>query len=273
MINSFYIKLLFTILIFIQSIGVIFAQNSNEEKYYTNIKRHWLVEIPIWIPGFRGQLAYGDYNFSGLGSDKEKDNNRLESEFGIEFYFVGRIVAKYNNFWINADAFSGKVSNAFSYTSLIGNNEKEIVDITVHGTIPRLVAGYSIWQKSTKKQFKIEAIPYLGIRYVSIYLNSKVYDLTEVINVRPNWIEPVVGLYIPIDFKRFRIEIQGDYGAINSSNSWALRNSYRYRISKLIDAQLGWNLIRVYHQGTIDNEELESKIRLFGPTAGIGFRF
>lgn len=271
--TAYTIKLLFTILILIQTTRDISAQSSKEEKYYMNNNRNWLAEIPIWIPGFRGQLAYGDYNFSSSGSDEEKEYERLESEFGIQFYFVGRIVAKYNNFWVNADAFSGKVNSAFSYTSLIGNNEKEIVDITVSGTIPRLVAGYSVWQQSNENHFKIEAIPYLGIRYVNIYLQSEVFDLTNIIDVRPDWIEPVVGLYMPIDFKRLRIEIQADYGAVNSKNSWVISNRYRYRVSKLVDLQLGWNLIRLYYKGTFGSEELESTIRLFGPTAGIGFRF
>lgn len=145
------------------------AQDSKEEKYSTNNDRHWFAEIPIWIPGFRGQLAYGAYEFSSSGSDEEKEHEALKSDLGIEFYFVGRIAARYNNFWINADAFFGRIGSAFSYTSLIGNKDKEIVDITVHGTIPRLVVGYSIWQHSNANDFKIELAPYAGITYVNIY--------------------------------------------------------------------------------------------------------
>ncbi len=260
-------------LIFVQTSINVCAQNSKEEKYYANSSRRWLAEIPIWVPGFRGQLAYGDYNFTSSGSDKEKEYERLESEFGIKFYFVGRIVAKYTNFWVNADAFSGKVNSAFSYTSLIKNNEKEIVDITVSATIPRLVVGYSVWQQSNENHFKIEAIPYLGIRYVNIFLQSEVFDLTNIIDVRPSWVEPIIGLYVPLTYKRFKIEIQTDYGANGTKNSFVISNRYRYRISKLVDVQLGWNYIKLYHKGIVGNQELESTIRLFGPTAGIGFRF
>ncbi|MCO4820639.1 MAG: hypothetical protein KC469_01135 [Flavobacteriaceae bacterium] len=270
---SNYIKFFFTILILAQASINVYAQNSKEEKYYTNSNRHWLAEIPIWVPGFRGQLAYGNYNFSSSGSDEEKEYEQLQNESGIQFYFVGRIVARYNNFWVNADAFSGKVNSAFSYTSLIENNEKEIVDITASGTIPRLVAGYSVWQQSNENHFKIEAIPYLGIRYVNIYLQSEVFDLTSIIDVRPNWVEPLIGLYVPLIYKRFKIEMQADYGTTGTKNSWVISNRYRYRISKLVDVQLGWNLIRLYHKGIVGSQELESTIRLFGPTAGVGFRF
>ena len=266
-------KFLLIVFVFSQTSIVVCAQNLKEEKYYTNNNRHWLAEIPIWVPGFRGQLAYGDFDFSSSGSDEEKEYERLESDVGIEFYFVGRIAAQYNKLWIQADAFSGEVGSVFSYTSLIGNNEREIVDIKIQGTIPRLVLGYSVWQKSTENNFKIELIPYLGIRYVSIHLQSDVFDSTYVIDVRPNWFEPLLGLYVPLIYKRFKIEIQTDYGGTGTKNSWVISNRYRYRISKLIDVQLGWNLIRLHHKGKVGSKELESTIRLFGPTAGIGFRF
>jgi hypothetical protein len=267
------IKFLLIVLVLSQTAIVVCAQNSKEEKYYTNSHRHWLVEIPIWVPGFRGQLAYGDFDLSSSGSDEEREFERINSDVGLEFYFVGRIAAQYNKLWIQADAFSGEVGAAFSYTSLIGNNEREILNIKIQGTIPRLSLGYSVLQKSTENSFKLELIPYVGIRYVSFHLQSDVFDSTYVIDVRPNWFEPLIGLYVPIVYKRFKIEVQVDYGNSGTNNSWVLSNRYRYRISKLVDVQLGWNLIRLYHKGNVGSNELESTIRLFGPTAGIGFRF
>lgn len=249
------------------------TQNTNEKKYYTNINKHWLAEIPLWVPGFRGQLAYGEYDFSSSGDKEEKDYEKLNSKFGIEFYFVGRLAAKYNNFWFQLDAFSGKVSSAYKYTSLIGNKEKKFVDIIIHGTIPRLVSGYSLWQISNENHFKLEVIPYVGMRYVSIYLKSDVFDITNVIDVKPDWFEAVIGVYIPIDYKRFRIEFESDYGFVNSKNSFNVSNRNRYRISELVDVQLGCNFLQLKYVGTVGEEKLNTNIKLFGPTAGVGFRF
>ena len=110
--------------------------------------------------------------------------------------------------------------------------------------------------------------------YIVIWdLESGIIDSEYLIDTKPNWFEPVIGLYIPIAYKRFMLEIQTDYGAVESKNSWIIANRYRYRISQLIDVQMGWNLIRLYHKVNIGNQELESTIRLFGPTAGVGFRF
>lgn len=268
-----YIKFLFIIMILAQASLNGCAQITKEEKYYSNSNRHWLVEIPIWVPSFRGQLAYGNFDSSSSGSDEEREFKRITSDVGLEFYFVGRISAQYNKLWFQADAFSGEVGSAFSYTSLIGNNETEFVNIKIQGTIPRFVVGYSVWEKSIENSFKIEITPYIGIRSISLHLQSEVFDSTNIIDVRPNWVEPLIGLYFPLIYKRFKIEFQADYGTTGTKKSWVISNRYRYRISKLVDVQLGWNLIRLYHKGIVGSQELESTIRLFGPTAGIGFRF
>ena len=153
------------------------------------------------------------------------------------------------------------------------DNEIEIVNIEIQSTIPRLVLGYSVWSKLSQKNVNIEIIPYIGLRYVSFILQSDVFDSTNVINARPSWFEPVIGVYVPLIYKRFKIEVQADYGAVVSKYSWVISNRYRYRISKLVDVQLGWNYIQLYHEGIVDNKQLESTIKLFGPTAGVGFRF
>lgn len=266
-------KLIFTTLILICTSITICAQKTKEEKYYINNNRHWFVEIPLWVPGFRGQLSYSDFDFSSSGDKEEKEYEQVDSDTGIEFYFVGRIAAQYNKFWVQVDAFSGGVSSAFSYTSAIKQEEKEFVNIKVQGTIPRLVFGYAVWEKSSKSSFKMELLPYIGVRYVSIHLNSDVFDTTNRIDLRPHWFEAVIGLYTPIVYKRFKLEIQADYGINGKNNSWIISNRYRYAVSKLVDVQLGWNFIRLYHKEMFDGEELEAAIKLFGPTAGIGFRF
>jgi len=266
-------KFVLTFLILIQTITYLGAQNLNEEKYYINNNRNWLAEIPLWIPGFRGQISYGEIDFSSSGSENEKEFNKLNSNVGLEFYFVGRIAVQYKKLWIQADAFSGKVGSAFTYTSQNGNDDKEITNIQIQSTIPRLVLGYSVWENSNENSFKIEITPYAGIRYTGFSLQSDTFDSLNLIDVKLNWFEPLLGLYVPLSYKRFKVEIQTDYGSSGSKNSLVISNRYRYRISKLIDVQLGWNLIRLYHKGIIDNKLLESNIRLFGPTAGLGFRF
>jgi hypothetical protein len=80
-------------------------------------------------------------------------------------------------------------------------------------------------------------------------------------------LEAVLGIYIPIIYKRFKVENQADFGTNGSQNSFGISNRYRYQLSKLIDLQIGWNIMQTYHHNLIDD------IKLFGLTAGIGFRF
>jgi hypothetical protein len=268
-----YKKYIFTTVALILVSTIVCSQNSKEDKYYTNNNRKWLVEIPIWVPVFRGQLSYSDFDFSSSGSREERDFKRLNSDTGLEFYFVGRIGIKYNKIWVQTDAFAGGISSAFSYTSRIDNNENEFVNIKVQGVIPRFVLGYSIWEKSTKNSFKMELIPYIGVRYVSLNLQSDVFDTDNIIDARPNRFEPLIGFYFPLDYKRFKLEVQFDYGINATNNSLAVSNRYRYRISKLVDVQIGWTILRINYEGMIDEERIEATMRLFGPTLGIGFRF
>jgi hypothetical protein len=147
------------------------------------------------------------------------------------------------------------------------------VYITAQGALPRFVLGYAAWQRPVENNFRIELIPYLGLRYVNIHLQSEVFDSVNVIDVQPNWFEPVIGIYLPLSYKRFKMELQADLGGTKTKNSWVINNCYRYSISKLIDVQLGWALMIINHKGNIENEELDLRMRLFGPTAGLGFRF
>lgn len=246
--------------------------DSVNAKFYATDTRPWLIEIPIWVPGFRGQLAYGDFDF--FAGDKEsKEHKRINSKLGIEFYFNGRFVYQRKKLWIQLDAFSGAVSNTFQYTSLIGNNTSELVKLTSHGTIPRLSAGYSVFSYQKNHRFKFDVIPYIGLRYVNIRIKSDIFNHDDVIDVRPSWLEPVIGLYLPISYQRFRMVIQTDIGGSNRKNTWAINHHFHYRISKLIDVRLGWTLVNLHYREQFLNEDLYFNIRLLGPTAGVGFRF
>lgn len=267
-----YIKFLLIVSLFLQPFYNLCAQNSKEDKYYINNNRKWKADIPIWVPGFRGQIAYGEFDFSS-GEGGEREFERLNGDAGLEFYFVGRISVKHKKIWAQIDAFSGRVGSTFTYTSPNELIEKEIVNIDIHGTIPRCIGGYSVFQATSKSNIKIELIPYLGFRYVNFRLQSDVFGNNDVINIQPNWFEPLIGIYVPVIYKRFKLELLCDYGATGKNYSWVISNQYRYRLSQLVDLHIGWTHMHLYHDGVVNGNNLRSSVRLFGPTAGIGFKF
>lgn len=271
-----FLKVISSLFILLLSFSYSYADYPNIDsvntRFYANETRPWLFEIPIWVPGFRGQLAYGDFHF--FAGDKEsKEHNRIHSKLGIEFYFNGRFAYQRDKLWLQLDAFSGAVSNTFKYTSIIGNNTSELVKLTSHGTIPRFSAGYSIFSRKKNNKFKLDIIPYLGLRYINIRIKSDIFHQDDVIDVRPSWLEPVIGLYLPISYKRFKMILQTDIGGSDRKNSWAINHHFHYRISKLIDVRLGWSLVHLHYREQFLNEDLYFNIRLLGPNAGVGFRF
>ena len=113
------VKLLLLVFTLFQFPNMAAGQDSASTKYYkNNLDRNFLAEIPLWIPGFKGQLAYGDVDLTASGTEEEKEYKRLKSNAGLEFYFVGSLSARFNKIWVQADAFSGKVSSTFSLVSI-----------------------------------------------------------------------------------------------------------------------------------------------------------
>ncbi len=119
----------------------------------------------------------------------------------------------------------------------------------------------------------IKIIPYAGIRYVSLQITSDETENADALDLSPNWAEGVIGIYVPLYYRRFKFETQIDYGIGGSKNSWILSNRLNYRLSRLVDLQLGWNFISLIYDDTIDGDNLNARVRLVGPSAGIGFWF
>jgi len=64
--------------------------SESESKFYSNLGTKWLLEIPLWVPGFRGQLSYGDIYLNTATPKDKKELERIDKDPGLEFYFVGR---------------------------------------------------------------------------------------------------------------------------------------------------------------------------------------
>jgi len=250
-----------------------YSQKPKEDKYYVNSNRQWCIEVPLWVPYVRGRFAYGDIEFSSSGEKEEKEYERLNSKTNIEFYFVARVVARYNKFWFQLDAFSGKIGSSFTYDKVIGSNQKEILGINVRGELPRLAAGYYVWEKQFNDISKIAIVPYLGLRYVYVNLQAAFLDSLVQQDVNPDWFEPIIGIYLPYSYRRFKAELLSDFGITNAKLSWSFNAAIRYRISRVVDVKIGWNYLQLNHRETISKQALNIRLRLSGPGAGIGFRF
>jgi len=204
------------LLCFFEAVG----QENKLDKYYSLDTKKWFAELPLWVPGYRGTIAYGDVELTSSGSKEEKEREKLSSSLGIEFYFVGRINVQFkNNLFFQADAFSGKISSTFTFTPKYIGAPKEFANVTIQGTMPRFIAGYRAYSYSNSNHFKIDVVPYIGLRYMNLIINSSVTDSLFNSEQIPQRFEPVVGVYLPMSFKRFMLLTQVDYGRIDVHQS------------------------------------------------------
>ena len=264
-------KYLLLLVFLLCTIHIVSAQS--ESKYYTNSDTKWLVEVPLWIPGFRGQLSYGDIS---LDSETPKDPielERLEKDPGLEFYFVGRAAYRNGKFWVQADAFSGRVGNTFTFVPTRGSVKKELAYVSAQGTLPRVSIGYSVWRKKFNKKSDIEILAYTGLRYIYIEFTTEIPSTGQNIDIVSKWLEPLIGVSVPVTYKRFKLELQADWGGNSNNNSVMVNSHFKYRISKLVETKLGWTSIYSHHNALVEDQLLNFNINLQGPAVGVGFIF
>ena len=254
------------------SLGL-YAQKDSNRLYYSNLQDKWLIEIPLWIPGFRGQLSYGEIELSTETPKEDIDLERIEKDTGIEFYLVGNVSYRSPKFWFQLDAFSGKVGNTFTLTPIQNETEKELAHLSIEATIPRVLIGYSVWKKKFNAHADIEIIPYTGLRYMYMQFESENSTGEQVLDVVNNWFEPLLGISVPFHYKRFRFDIQADMGANSSKNSTMINSSIKYKASKLIAIKTGWSSFFSNHHDSVNGQELDFTLNLQGPILGVGFHF
>lgn len=267
---------------FVFTIYPVYGQDSTNypEKSFLRKDKNWRIDVPIWIPGFRGEFSQGEVLVDSYNEvetpDDERDRNILKWLFPtrnrLEFYFIGRIKFQKGRFFSQFDAFSGKfgVSVDFRLTN------REIIDASISTSIPKLIAGFKLYEhENNKHSARISVISYIGVRYFLIKVSSKHNNIINQININPVWADAVVGIKIPWQFHRWQFVLQSDYGGFGFDNnqSWHTNFNSSFRISKLIAVKLGWTDLDIKHSGELDGEEIDINIHLSGPSMGISFHF
>lgn len=147
------------------------------EKSFLINDDHWSVEVPIWIPGFRGEFAYGDVSLEGEdGGTPEhpiapgwKPGDHLSRIFGkngnINFFFMTEISYSNKKIYSHFDMFSASVGSHIKFRY----NNKELVSAKFSTYLFRLFVGYQLFEKqsnSDKCNFKLYG--YGGLRFHSV---------------------------------------------------------------------------------------------------------
>jgi len=245
------------------------------------------MELPIWVPGYAGELAYGDVEIEG--EDGLDPVNPIEppgsiigkifarafrTNWYLRFFFITRITYEKNKAIFSFDAITANVGNSVKYT--LNNSNKNIIDAYFRGTYMRIMGGYKPFEVTTpNKRFRYELFVYTGIR---IYWYSVETDLNYSgirVGFSPMKLDPLLGIQNQFTWKRWFISLQADYGGvfITDNSSYQLSFSAHYRLGRLNSLKLGWTHLYVNHEGNFRKERYRIKTTLSGPTIGIAFHF
>lgn len=234
----------------------------------------WRLSLPIWIPGFRGSFAYGDveidpgFENQPPGEPGEDDKLR-QSQISIQFYLLANIEYRYKNFFIEADGMKAVLDNDLTFT----DRDRLKFGGSIDATILRGYAGYKFFEKMyEEKLLKWSLRGYVGIRFFDVRVFA---DRIELLDVRKDWIDPIVGISAPVAWKRWLFSFQGDFGGVTGSDHRSLFAAVNasYKFSKLFGLGLGWAYLNAKYEGEVSGQNLELGMELIGPVVRLNFTF
>jgi len=259
-----------------------FAQDSlgikHFKKSYLRDDQHFHFNIPLYLPSFKGDFSYGDITIEpdddddGGGSGGNIFDKFFNTKLSLEFFFLGQLGYENEAFFIDADIYLGNIGGSLQKK----DNEQEIIQLSVKATLPRLISGYKVYHYlSDKKTFSMEISPYWGIRAQSFRVRSESHP--EAINdfqlLSPLTIEPIVGVRVPLNLRRWQITTQMDVGSFGIKKRWSFMANIHasYHFSKFMAFRFGWAEYDLRKRALFDN--LTYKVHLRGPTMGLNFLF
>jgi hypothetical protein len=153
--------------------------------------RPWTIEIPLWIPGYAGNFAYGDVDIEGEdGVDPEHPieppdgiggifSRLFSDDWYLNFFFMTRIAYEKNRFIAQTDALTGSVGESVKFKY----NNTEIVSAHYRTTNIRIFGGSNLWMHLQHKG--ISDMSYSGISECD-YISTKLLQSCSILH--PFWI-------------------------------------------------------------------------------------
>ena len=286
-------KLVIKALAFIFFILCFFAASAQEKsipdkrfkKFYENNDFRFQLDIPVWVPGFRGEFAYGDVELDGEnGVDPEnpieppsgaigKILNRLFNDsWTFNFYFVGKATYTGDKLFVSTDFFGGSVSNSVKFLL----NNSEIVNARFTSLNWRFVAGWKIYNvENRQRHLSFCIIPFTGARVFSQSVYSDKNDLINKIDVTPVWSDFLLGIKNSFEYRRWQFNLVGDYGFYLKSgrSSYQFTLSAKYLFGRNIGMRMSWTHLQLNYKGLYRGDDLLLKISLSGPSLAVSLNF
>jgi hypothetical protein len=245
----------------------------------------WTVEIPLWIPGFAGEFAYGDISIEGEDGiqnpiEPEPPGSGIGDIFSrlftknwyLKFFYAGKVAYEQNRVKAQFDMIAGAVGN-----SLVFNyNNTELVHARFRTVNFRLYAAYKFAEVlGPNEKFRYEVFAYGGVRTHFQRLQSELNGTGLELDINPVWVEPLIGLENQFTWKRWLLTLQGDYGGLLSQGKQSVQLSAfaNFRMGGLTSIKLGWNHLYLDQKNVLLQQDYTVKLNLSGPVVALAFHF
>jgi hypothetical protein len=245
----------------------------------------WTIEIPLWIPGFAGEFAYGDISIEGEDGiqnpiEPEPPGSGIGDIFSrlfttnwyLKFFYLTKVAYEQNKVKAEFDMMAGAVGN-----SLVFNyNNNELVQASFRTINIRLYAAYKFVEVlGPNEKFRYEVFAYGGIRTHFQRLQSELNGTGLELDINPIWVQPLIGLENQFTWKRWLLTLQGDYGGLLSQGKQSVQLSAfaHFRMGGLTSIKLGWNHLYMDQKNEFLQQDYTVKVDLSGPVVALAFHF
>ncbi|MEN8248722.1 MAG: hypothetical protein ABFS32_07300 [Bacteroidota bacterium] len=260
------------------------SQDIETENTFLANNERWTLEIPLWVPGFRGNLAYGNITLDGESGNLPDFPGQLPDEDGniftrffnggksLRFFFVGRAAYESDKILIQADAIGGSVGANLKFNY----NDISLVDATINAGFARTYFGYElyeVWSEKGEARFRIHGYAGARLTYFSFY--SELFNTIKTLDIQNTWLTALVGVHLQLDTRKWQFTLTSDLGGFrfNDRINYSNQLTVYYRVSDLVSIRAGWYDIDVKHRSTLNGQTFKWQTRLSGPSLGVGFHF
>lgn len=279
---------LFIIFVFLSTV---IQSQTIDSQLSSRLDNEWSIEIPIWIPGFRGDFAYGDVDLEGEDGGNPPPptpENPIEPGEGLggdflsrffdkddflKFFYMSKISYRPNRFLFQFDAFGGTAGSSVKFNY----NNKEIVSGAYNLFLGHFYAGYSLFQKKDyEKEERTDIYIYTGLRSTISSMKADLNNKEIEFEINPTKLEVLLGINANFIFKKWRLNFKGDIGGFIESSkviSYKIQLLIYYYFGRSTSLRFGWTDLDLKHDGIFQNERLIINTHLSGPNLGIAFDF
>lgn len=239
-------------------------------------KPEFIIELPIWVPGFKGRFSVGDITIEGEGQNDNLINQFFNSRTGIDFYFVGKVGVKLDRWLVEGDVYGGQLKEAIEFTY----KQVPLTDVQFFSFMPRIYLGYNFYEtdfksKKTRQSKKLKLWTYGGFRYYYINIYAELNRISPKLDITKKWLDPIIGLTIPVNFNRFTLVFQNDIGGfgLGSDITYNCQFYGAYKLGRIVSLELGWVYENINYSEEKRKEYFTYKVVMQGPMLGVVFRF